>query len=100
MSKSLVKVTAAEVAQAMAANPYRTVRLGTVSIREAGGRYSVRAPRTAVRQGSGKYVTGERQTVIYGTQAEVAAVVSAQAHGQSALASGHGHRHHKALTSH
>lgn len=85
---AVYNVTAVQVAKQSAA--YRTVRFGAVSIREVKAigvpvKYSVRAPVTARRLPSGAYVCGERRTVIYDDQSEVAAVVNAQHHIQPEL---------------
>lgn len=99
MAGQLVKVSAADVQAQMSGAPYRTVRMGAVSIREVSGGYSVRAATTARRLPGGRLQQGERVTRVYGTQEQVAAVVTAQAHSQAALASGHHHHGHKAITS-
>jgi hypothetical protein len=104
MPGQLVQVTPAQVTQAIESAPYRTVRLGSVSIREVTSdfdqvtRYSVRAWTHSTRLASGRTLgKGSRTTVIYSTQAQVADVVNAQAHNTRALSGSHAH---KALTSH
>lgn len=67
---------------------YRTLRMGTVSIREQGTGYSVIAPRTSIREESGRIrATGARQTRYYPTGDAVAVVVAMQAHEATAALS-------------
>jgi len=84
--------TAVQVREAVNSAPFRTIRLGAVSIREVKvgnvvTGYSVRAPLTARwSHSAGKYICGPRETRIYQDYAGVAVVVAQQCHGKPAIA--------------